>query len=133
VRSRRAVRGLVSSVVLGVVSTAALGYATNELTGDGPKWWWAVLGASVVGLMAAGLLGSRVRRSSRGDEAAAAIDQGDHGVVQQRGTGAQQSAGDHGTNVVMSADNHGVAVWKLDTLNLGTPPSAADSENRDSS
>jgi hypothetical protein len=64
------------------------------------------------------------------DEDDIAVEQRDHGVVQQRGSGAQQSAGDHGTNVVMSADNHGVAVWRVDTLNKGSPPNAADPEDR---
>jgi hypothetical protein len=128
-------RGLMPSIVLGVVSTAALGYSTNKVTGVGPTWWWAVLGVSLIGLVAAGLWGHRVhqRRSPVQVEADTVVEQRDHGVVQQRGSGAQQSAGDHGTNVVMSADNHGVAVWKVDTLNMGTPPHAAESENQNRS
>ena len=31
-------RGLMPSIVLGVVSTAALGYSTNKVTGVGPTW-----------------------------------------------------------------------------------------------
>jgi hypothetical protein len=40
---------LLPSVALGALATIAGGYATNELTGGGPTWWWAVVGASFLG------------------------------------------------------------------------------------
>ena len=35
-----------------------------------------------------------------------------------------QTAGDRGTNVSISADNNSVAAWNVDTLNMGKPPNS---------
>jgi hypothetical protein len=112
------VRGLIAPVTIGVAATAALGYSTNELTGDGPKWWWLIFGTAVLGLIVAGLWGRRAHRRAK-HSGSTVVVQADRGVAQLHAGGAQQAAGHHGTNVVMSADNQGVVAWKIDTFNMG--------------
>jgi hypothetical protein len=92
---------------VGAVATAAGGYATNVLTGGGAAWWWPVLGISLVIIVAAGLWGYRVQTSSN------------VGAAPPAEPPLAQTAGDGGANVNISARNHSVAAWSIDTLNMG--------------
>jgi hypothetical protein len=48
---------LLTSVTVGGVCTLASGYAVNELTSGKSVWWWALVGGSLVGLIADTLRG----------------------------------------------------------------------------
>jgi membrane protein implicated in regulation of membrane protease activity len=106
---------LLPSAILGAAATAAAGYSTNELTGHGPSWWWAVLGVSVAGVVVAGLWAYWVQTHKREDRAP------------QPAKATYQTAGESGTNVSISADNNSVAAWNVDTLNMGSPPDRGSS------
>jgi membrane protein implicated in regulation of membrane protease activity len=101
---------LLPPVALGALATIAGGYATNELTGDGPSWWWAVVGAAFLGLVVTALWVHWVQSHARDDR------------LVQPSKSVSQTAGDGGANVSISADNNSVAAWSVDTLNLGGPP-----------
>jgi hypothetical protein len=101
---------LLPSVALGAASTTAGGYAVNELTNGGPAWWWAVVGASLGGLIAGTLWGYRVQSHAPDDRPAPTAK------------AVNQSIRDGGSNVSISADNQSVAAWSVDTVNMSGPP-----------
>ena len=101
---------LLPSVAVGAVSTTAGGYAINELTNRGPWWWWSVVGASLVGLIAGTLWGYRVQSHAPDDQPA------------PTSRAVNQTARDGGSNVSISADNQSVAAWSVDTVNMSGPP-----------
>jgi hypothetical protein len=79
------------------------------LTGDGPRWWWwAVLALSGLGVVVAGVWTFVVQKQ---------VDE--KMVHHETAKTFNQTAGDGGTNVSVSADNNSVAAWHVDTLNMG--------------
>jgi hypothetical protein len=104
---------LLPSVALGAVCTAAGGYAVNELTNGKPAWWWAIVGVSLVGLIAGTLWGYRVQSHA----------------PDGRPVPAARTVNQSARDVSISADNHSVAAWSVDTVNMSGPPRRED--NRD--
>jgi hypothetical protein len=93
---------LLPSVTLGAICTLGGAYAVNELTNAQPAWWWAVTGASLVGLVLATLWG--YHEQSRPPS----------GQPAPSGPIVTQSARD----VRISADSNSVAAWSIDTVNM---------------
>jgi hypothetical protein len=89
----------------------AIGYATNKLTNDRPQWWWwVVLAVSAVAFLAAGVWTYFSQKAN------------DNGPEQPSSKVINQTTGPGGANVKMSANNNGVAVWQVETLNIGERP-----------
>ncbi|MGB8386787.1 hypothetical protein, partial [Mycobacterium sp.] len=97
---------LLPSAAICAVSTVAGGYAVNKLTSSGPAWWWAIVGVSLVGLIAGTLWGYRLQSHLPDNRQAPAAS-----IV-------NQSARD----VSISADNHSVAAWSVETVNMSGSP-----------
>lgn len=104
-------RRLWPSAIAGVAGTVGLGFATNELTGDGQWWWWIVLAVSVIGLLAAAAIGRRALSESGATE------------------GAQNAGRDAVRHVNISADNDSVAAWSIQTLNIDRSSPRGDNAN----
>jgi hypothetical protein len=97
---------LLPSVTVGAVCTLASGYAVSELTSGITGWWWALVGGSLVGLIAATFRGHAVQsRASERKESALE-------------PGVARSA----RGVRVFANNDSVAAWQVDTTNKCDPP-----------
>lgn len=107
---------------VGTVFAAAEAFFINKVSGDDPAWWWwMMLLLALVGVIGCGVWAWLT--PSEVEEA-----QGNNfvrGDVKDGGAATQQSAGAHGQNINLRADNSSVAVNEIGiigTLNVGQPP-----------
>jgi hypothetical protein len=100
---------------------AAEAFVINKVSGDDPAWWWLLLVLALIGVFGCGIWAWL----TRDDADVARGDNHVNGDVKDGGVATQQSAGAHGQNINVSADNGSFAaneVSTIGTLNVGTPP-----------
>jgi hypothetical protein len=102
-------------LMIGAVSTAALGFAINFLTAGKPSWWWwLLLVIGILGTVVSGLWGHRLQSSSQ-----QRLPETGAGVTQQDVGGTQQGASGRGVNATFNADRGSVAAWHIGKLRMG--------------
>jgi hypothetical protein len=109
-------------IVLTVLFGAAEAFFINKVSGDDPEWWWWPL----VALALIGAAGSAIWGWKMGDGDNAGLGT-DNDVDEAKDSAAvtQQTTGEKGRNVSVSADNGSFAAYRVDKINdltIGEPP-----------
>lgn len=109
---------------LAAVSTVAVAYAVNELTGDNPEWWWWLVVAigTVMGIPCA-VSGVVIEVRARRSRTAPARTEG--------GGVAEQQASGQGSNISITADRGSAAALNMGNVTMGNPRRGAKRTRRD--